>query len=83
MDKPKKIEDLNELKRVASNENGADCFVVVGGFMRSSKDIYYLGDDQWHIFNSIDDSEVDCSTDELSSKTNILEALEKGCLWKY
>lgn len=78
-----KINSLDELKTLCSN-NPAECFILLNFGLRSSKDIEYdESSDAWNILNHIDDTEQVVSTKELSEKTNIIEALEKGALYKY
>lgn len=79
-----KIKDLEELKSLSS-DNALECFIsIAGGMVRSSKHIEYNKDtDTWYIFNHIDDTEQELTTEKLSKETNIQEALDKGNLWIY
>lgn len=83
---PTKINSLDELKALASDEAGADIFLLLGGgIARSSKHIWY--DEQqktWMVYNEIDDSEQDNMSDEtLGKATNIITAIENGVLYLY
>ena len=83
LDLPYKVNDLNELKKLASNDgHSINVFYNLGGFARSSKVIYYNDDsDTWDVLHMIDDSEEELSTDELFEFTHIGTALEKGALY--
>ena len=79
----KKIETLEELKTLAS-EDMIDCFIMFNGGLRSSKQIEYdIDRDEWYIFNEIDGEEQYLNTKELEDETNIIEALNKGSLYLY
>ena len=79
----KKIETLEELKVLAS-EDMIDCFIMFNGGLRSSKQIEYdIDRDEWYIFNEIDGEEQFLSTKDLDDETNIIEALNKNCLYMY
>ena len=79
----KKIETLEELKVLAS-EDMIDCFIMFNGGLRSSKQIEYdIDRDEWYIFNEIDGEEQYLNTKDLEEETNIIEALSKGALYLY
>ena len=60
----KKIETLEELKTLAS-EDMIDCFIMFNGGLRSSKQIEYdIDRDEWYIFNEIDGEEQYLNTKE-------------------
>lgn len=79
----KVIETLNELKKLAADENGCDCFILLaGGTLRSSKQInYYVEENRWIIYNSIDGTIDDVrGWNELKKVSNVPEALSKRAL---
>lgn len=77
-----KINNLDELKELASGDT-IEVFISFG-YARSSKQISYDTDaDLWYIYNEIDDSEQTVKTKDLKTETNIIEALEKGALYRY
>ena len=79
----KKIETLEELKVLAS-EDMIDCFIMFNGGLRSSKQIEYdIDRDEWFIFNEIDGEDQYLNTKDLEEETNIIEALSKGALYLY
>jgi hypothetical protein len=76
----KKIKSLEQLKQ-ESSEHSLECFIQFGGF-RSSKLILWENPGWW-VLNYIDESEQNLSTDsQLAAKTSIVEAIDKGALWK-
>ena len=80
----KRIETLEELKVLASQNGLIDCFIMFDGGLRSSKQLEYDVDrDEWYVFNEIDGEEQFLSTDDLAEETNIIEALNKGNLYLY
>jgi len=80
--KPQKIKDLDQLKKLAVPD--AEFFIMLNFGLRSSKRIEYDEEkDSWWVYNDIDDSEMTLATEELAKDTNIIEALEKGALYKY
>jgi len=78
------IKDIEQLKSLAK-DNSLECYIALaGGIARSSKTITYdEEDDRWEIFNEIDSSFQRLKTKNLAAKTLIIEALEKGALYKY
>lgn len=77
-----KIQTLAELKKIASGESSADCFIALaGGIVRSSKDIHYDGK-VFEIFHGIDGS-TETMTEKQLLKSNIGKALEVGALFLY
>lgn len=78
--KKRPIESLDDLKALASREDGCDCFIWFG-CARSSKHVTYdPGSDIWGVFNEIDNTFEECGTAELAERTNIPEALAKNAL---
>lgn len=81
--KDKRIRTIEQLKELAKNENGLDCFILLNGGLRSSKHIrYYPDDNSFYVLNLIDDSEQELTEAHIldSSYTNIGEAMRKGAL---
>jgi hypothetical protein len=81
--KDRRIRTIEQLKELAKDENGLDCFILLNGCMRSSKHIrYYPDDNSFYVLNLIDDSEQELTESQLldSEYTNIAEAMEKGAL---
>jgi hypothetical protein len=80
----KKIENLEDLKQKAKNVS-LECFISLAeGSARSSKVItYYPETDRFWVWNEIDDTEQNLKSKNLGRYTNIVEALDKGCLWQY
>lgn len=75
----RQIKSLQELKDLASNVDGCDCYIKLNGGFTSSKHITY-NENKWYILHLIDDTE-ECCSDEGLSKNHILEALNKGALF--
>ena len=81
--KDKRIRNIEQLKTLAKNENGLDCFILLNGGLRSSKHIrYYPDDNSFYVLNLIDDSEQELTESQIIDKvyTNIGEAMRKGAL---
>lgn len=81
--KDRRIKTIEQLKELAKDENGLDCFILLNGRLRSSKHIrYYPDDNSFYVLNLIDDSEQELTESQLldSEYTNIAEAMEKGAL---
>jgi len=77
-----KIESIEQLKKIA--KNGCDCFILLSGYMRSSKHIWYDEDaKQFEIINLIDGSEQCLTEEQIMDKdfTNIGHAISKGALF--
>lgn len=59
-------------------------FFIHGGVWRSSKSIMYDSDnEEFDIYNEIDDSFQEVKKDNLAKETTIFEAIEKGSFYKY
>ena len=81
--KDRRIRKIEQLKELAKDENGLDCFILLNGGLRSSKHIrYYPDDNSFYVLNLIDDSEQELTEAQIldSSYTNIGEAMRKGAL---
>jgi hypothetical protein len=84
---PKTIKSIDELKQIAANEDGMECFIsLAGGIAKSSKLIkYHQPTDKFYIINYIDDTTQELKPQQLFNKqhTNIGEAIQKNCLFAY
>jgi len=81
-----KITSIDQLKELSSNSKTdfVDFYILFGGVARSSKRIvYHPDDDEFFIINEIDDSYQEVKSKDLSQKTMLVEAIEKGVLFKY
>ena len=81
--KDRRIRTIMQLKELAKDENGLDCFILLNGGLRSSKHIrYYPDDNSFYVFNLIDDSEQELTESQILdiAYTNIGEAMKKGAL---
>ncbi len=83
----KQITSIEELKKESSNKNGdyVDFFIVLNFGLRSSKRILYNDEvGTFNIINEIDDSYQDDLTEaQLANDTLIMEAIDKGSLFRY
>jgi hypothetical protein len=73
---PKQITTMEQLKREAVEEQDAEFFILLNGYLRSSK--------RFFIINFIDDTEQELTEAQLMNKgyTNIGYAMTKGALFK-
>ena len=81
--KDKRIKTIEQLKELARDETGLDCFILLNGGLRSSKHIrYYTDDNSFFVLNLIDSSEQELTENQIldSAYSNIGEAIKKGCL---
>lgn len=79
----KPVKNLGELKEMASIQS-FEGYILLKFGVRSSKHIEYNPkEDSWYIYNYLDDTEQRMNTKELRKMTNIVEALERGALFKY
>ena len=81
--KDRRIRKIEQLKELAKDENGLDCFILLNGGLRSSKHIrYYPDDNSFYVLNLIDGSEQELTESQILSSeyTNIGEAIKKGSL---
>ena len=83
--RPQKISSQSELDDLIRKVKGGyplQCFVLLNFGARSSKDISLNENNDYHIYNEIDDSEETIVHSQLMS-TFIGEAISKGALYKY
>lgn len=82
---PQKINSQKELDDLIKKVKGGyplECFVLLNFGARSSKDISLNENNDYHIYNEIDDSEETIVHSQLMSSF-IGEAISKGALYKY
>jgi hypothetical protein len=84
----KPIRTLNQLKKTAINNQGefSEFFIMIGdGLAKSSKRIIYFPQTKtFDVHNEIDDSyQEDLTEKQLSTETNIVNAIKKGALFQY
>ena len=85
MDKDKRIRSLKELKKLC-NIGYEEFYVLSGGMLRGSRDIYYNKDNKsWYIWYGVCDTEHNYKNDEefIKEEFIIMEAMKKGCFLKY
>lgn len=83
--RPQKISSQSELDDLIRKVKGGyplQCFVLLNFGARSSKDISLNENNDYHIYNEIDDSEEIIVHSQLMSSF-IGEAISKGALYKY
>lgn len=83
--RPQKISSQSELDDLIRKVKGGyplQCFVLLNFGTRSSKDISLNKNNDYHIYNEIDDSEETIIHSQLMSSF-IGEAISKGALYKY
>jgi hypothetical protein len=79
----KRIRTIGQLKELAKDESGLDCFILLNGCMRSSKHIrYYPDDNSFFVLNLIDDSQQELTESQIldGAYSNIGQAMKKGSL---
>jgi len=82
---PKRITSLEELKGEAQGEQDAEFFILLRGYLRSSKRIVWDEEDRrFYIINFIDDTEQELTEAQLMDRdyTNIGYAMTRGALFK-
>lgn len=83
----KRINSIEELKKESATENGdfADFFISLNHGVKSSKRILYNKEQEtFDVINEIDYSyQDDLTKEQLANETLIVEAIEKGALYKY
>lgn len=83
--RPQKISSQKELDDLIRKVEGGyplECFVLLNFGIRSSKDISLNENNDYHVYNEIDDSEEIIVHSQLIN-TFIGEAINKGALYKY
>ena len=79
------MKQINSVKELIEEINsGNHDFFIGGGLLRSSKYIEY-NNDNFYIYNEIDDTEQTLTSKELFDKdcTNIGFAINQGCFYSY
>jgi len=80
------VRNLEHLKTLSTNDNGdfLDFHIsLAGGLAKSSKRILYDPEfDEFSIINEIDESFQEFHSSEIAKETNLIEAIEKRCLFK-
>ena len=78
----KQINSVEEL--IEEINSGNHDFFIGGGLLRSSKYIEY-NNDNFYIYNEVDDTEQTLTSKELFNKdcTNIGFAINQGCFYSY
>lgn len=81
-----KVNSIEHLKSLAFRENGDFVefyLILAGGLARSCKRISYMPTQKkcWSIINEIDDSFQELNDINLTKKTLIVEAIEKGAFF--
>jgi hypothetical protein len=82
---PKKITSMEQLKIEAKDQEDVEFFILLRGYLRSSKRIVWEEDEKkFFIINFIDDSKQELTEAQLMDKayTNIGYAMTKGALFK-
>lgn len=80
-----KIENIDELKVLCSDEQSHDCYIVIAGIIRSSKSISMNEDGTFSVTNQKDGSEDLFKEEELSNPelSIIGKAIQKGQFHSY
>lgn len=82
---PKRITSMVQLKKEAQGDDDAEFFILLRGYLRSSKRIVWEeGEKKFFIINFIDETEQVLTEAQLmdSTYTNIGYAMKKGALFK-
>ncbi len=85
MNKDKRIGSLKELKNLC-NKGYEEFYVLSGGMLRGSRDIYYNKEDKsWYIYYNVCGTEHCYKNDKefIKEEFIIMEAMEKGCFFRY
>ena len=83
--RPQKINSQKELDDLIKNVKGGyplECFVLLNFGLRSSKDISFNENNDYYVYNTVDDSEEIIVHSQLMN-SSIGEAISKGALYKY
>lgn len=80
-----KIENIDELKVLCSDEQSHDCYIVIAGIIRSSKSISMNENGTFSVTNQKDGSEDLFKEEELSNPelSIIGKAIQKGQFHSY
>lgn len=78
----KRIQNQKELDQLLSKNISVKCFIKLKYGLRSSKDISLTENNDYFVFNSIDDSVEIIPRNKLKN-TLLGEALSKGALYRY
>ena len=81
-----KVTSVEHLKELAYREDGEHIefyLILAGGLARSCKRISYMPNEykNWSIVHEIDDSYQELIDRSLAKRTNIVDAIEKGCFF--
>lgn len=79
----KRIRTIEQLKELAADPDGLDCYILLNGGLHSSKQLWFYPDDKtFHVLNLIDGSEQNLTEEEILSpaSSNFAEAMLKGAL---
>jgi len=82
---PKQITNMEQLKKEARGQQDVEFFILLRGYLRSSKRIVWEEDEKkFFIINFIDDSEQELTEAQImdAGYTNIGYAMAKGALFK-
>ena len=77
----KRITSLEELKKLC-NEDYEEFYVLSGGMIRGSREIYYNKEDKsWYLWYGVSDTEHSYKNDEefIKEEFVIMESMKKGC----
>lgn len=79
-----KITTQEQLNQMIDNadEGILECFILLNGGLRSSKDISYNDENSYYIYNEMDDSDEVIDFNKLKDSF-IGEAITKGALFAY
>ena len=83
--RPQKINSQKELDDLIKNVKGGyplECFVLLNFGLRSSKDISFNENNDYYVYNTVDDSEEIIVHSQLMN-SSIGEAISIGALYKY
>lgn len=78
----KRIQNQKELDQLLSKNISVNCYIKLKYGLRSSKDISLTENNDYFVFNSIDDSVEIIPRNKLKN-TLLGEALSKGALYRY
>lgn len=80
------VQSLEHLKSLASNEQD-DCVSfftsLAGGSAKGSNRILYVSElDEFMIIHEIDKSSQEFKSSDIAKETNLIEAIQNGCLFQ-